>query len=96
MRAHAFGPGARAIERGGASAIGEILARAMYMVFAASGVIPADEDDKDRVYEDFYRYLLPLMVNMGMDVAKGEPWKALRVYSQTPYRILEFMGIIDE
>ena len=96
MRTHAFGPGARAVERGGASAMGEVLARALYMMFAAGGMIPADEDDKDRVYEDFYRYLLPLIVNMGMDVYKGEPWKVLRVFSQTPYRILEFAGVIDE
>ena len=96
MRTHAFGPGARAIERGGASAIGELIFRAMFMAMAAGGAIPADEDDKDRVYEDFYRYLLPLIVNMGMDVAKGEPWKALRVLSQTPYRILDFIGVIDE
>ena len=96
MRTHAFGPGARAVERGGASAVGEILVRAMYMVFAAAGAIPADEDDKDRVYEDLYRYILPLVVNMGIDVYKGEPWKVLRVFSQTPYRILETVGLIED
>ena len=96
MRSHAFGPSARAVERGGASAVGEILARAMFLVFAAAGTIPADEDDKDRVYEDLYRYLLPLMVNMAIDVAKGEPGKVLRVFSQTPYRILETAGLIED
>jgi len=96
LRSHAFGPSARAVERGGASAIGEILARAVFLMFASGAVIPADEDDKDRVYEDLYRYILPLIVNMGIDVYKGEPGKVLRVFSQTPYRILEAAGIIDE
>ena len=96
MRSHALGPGARAVERGGTSAIGEVVLRALYLIVATGGLIPADEDDEDRVYEDLRRYLLPMMVNMGIDLWNGEPGKVLRVFSQTPYRILDAVGLIDD
>ena len=47
-------------------------------------------DEDERVYEEFYRNFLPLIINVFIDSVSGEDaFKGVRVYSKGLYEIIK-------
>ena len=89
MRSHSMGFGFKAMERGGASVTLDAIFRLMYLLFATGGVIRPENEDEENVYQDLYRYFLPMIVNIAMDGFKGDWGKVFRVMSQPPWSLYE-------
>ena len=102
FRGSAYGVGERAMERGGESVIMSSLMNLIGLIAVGVGYTD-DEEEKDEVYENTFRWFLPFYLNLAIETARGKPENALRAYSQSLYRALDagkdalqWVGIMDE
>ena len=79
------------MSRGGESAILSSVFKTMHMVLALGGLI-GDDEEEEKIREEWYRVFLPLFVNVIIDTFTGEdPFKVLQLYSRSLHGISAFL-----
>ena len=66
------------IVRGGQSIIISTIMKAFLLAYAASGAL--DDEEEERLYQDWYMFFLPVFVNAMIQLSKGNYDKAARTY----------------
>ena len=94
FRGSAYGVGERAMERGGESVIISSMIQ-IFQTMALMGGFLDDEDEetKENVMRDSFRWFLPFYINLGIEAfIGGRPGSIVRAYSQSAYRVGKWIG----
>ena len=94
FRGSAYGVGERAMERGGESVIISSMIQ-IFQTMALMGGFLDDEDEetKENVMRDSFRWFLPFYINLGIEAfIGGRPGSVVRAYSQSAYRAGKWIG----
>jgi len=104
VQGSAYGIGLRATERGGTSVWANGIIKSISAFMAIAGLLGRDydEEDKEEIYTEWYRFFFPMYLNLAIDLANRKPLNTLRAFSQAGYRVgnalkvgIEWAGLYD-